>query len=76
MVVGNSWGLISYDGLAWTPFSAPASVTSLADAAAPNQFLTVGAPTGVALLSDTFDATQSFQLPSIPAVPMWCVKAK
>ena len=23
MVVGNNWGLISYDGVSWTPFSAP-----------------------------------------------------
>ena len=75
-IVGNNWGLISYDGFAWTPFSAPASVTSLADAAAPNQFLIVGAPSGVSLLSDAYDAIQSFQLPSVPAAPMWYVKAR
>ena len=76
MVVGNNWGLISYDGVNWTPFSAPASVTSLADAAAPNEFLIVGAPAGVSLLHDGFVATESFQLPSIPATPKWYVKAK
>ena len=76
VVLGNSWGLISYDGVNWTPFSAPASVASLADAATPNQFLIVGAAAGVSLLSDAYDATQSFQLPSVPASPKWYVKAK
>jgi len=76
MVVGNNWGLISYDGISWTPFSAPASVTSAADAAAPNEFLIVGPLAGVSLLRDAFVATERFQLPSIPATPKWYVKAK
>ena len=76
VIVGNNWGLISYDGVSWTPFSAPPLVTSLAHATAPNQFLILGPSAGVSLLSDAYDATESFQLPSVPAAPMWYVKAR
>jgi hypothetical protein len=75
-IVGNNWGLISYDGVNWTPFSAPPVVTSLARATAPNRFVIAGPPAGVSLLSDAYDATQSFQIPSVPAAPTWYVKAK
>ena len=75
-IVGNNWGLISYDGVNWTPFSAPPLATSLAPATAPDQFLIVGPAAGVSLLADAYDATQSFQLPSVPAAPMWYVKAR